>query len=102
MIVLGASMDSKLLKEAVAAHHKAIAGVDANGVLTQADYTAVNAGIGKIIASAPQSKVMDVYNSFAKILDPAVGNNLFTSFSKGADALGAYQALMAFKDVVKA
>lgn len=105
MIVLGASMDGKLLKDAVGAHHKAIAGVDAKGVLTEADYKAVTAGIGKIIASAPQSKVMDVYNSFAKILDPSVGNNLFSMFSKGAagaDALAAYKALLDFKEVVKA
>jgi len=105
MIVLGATMDSKLLKDAVKAHHDAIAGVDAKGVLTAADYAKVNGAIGKIIASAPQSKVMDVYNSFAKILDPSVGNNLFSSFSKGAagaDAIAAYRALMEFKDVVKA
>jgi len=105
MIVMGANMDPKLLKDAVGAHHKAIAGVDAKGVLSQADYTAVNAGIGKIIASVPTSEVMNVYNSFAKIVNPAVGNNLFVMNSKGAagaDAIAAYTALMEFKDVVKA
>jgi len=105
MIVMGASMDGKLLKDAVEAHHKAIANVDSKGVLTASDYEAVNAGIGKIIASVPASKVMDVYNSFAKILDGSVANNLFSSFSggeAGADAIAAYKALMDFKDVVKA
>eukprot|EP00929_Paragymnodinium_shiwhaense_P054020 TRINITY_DN2707_c0_g2_i5.p1 TRINITY_DN2707_c0_g2~~TRINITY_DN2707_c0_g2_i5.p1 ORF type:complete len:320 (-),score=106.63 TRINITY_DN2707_c0_g2_i5:182-1033(-) len=105
MIVMGASMDGKLLKEAAQAHHKAIVGADANGVATAADYEAVNAALGKIIASVPQSQVMDVYNSFAKILPPVVGNNLFSMFSKGAagaDAIAAYNALLQFKDVVKA
>merc|ERR1712232_832123 len=101
MIVMGASMDGKLLKEAAAAHHKAIGGVDGKGVLTAGDYEAVNAALGKLIASVPQSQVMDVYNAFAKILNPTIGNNLF-QFSKGADAIGAYKALLEFKDVVKA
>jgi len=105
MIVMGASMDGKLLKEAAEAHHKAIASADANGVTTAADYEAVNAALGKIIASVPQSQVMDVYNSMAKIFSPVVGNNLFNTFSKGAasaDAIAAYQSLLQFKDVVKA
>merc|ERR1711967_58000 len=96
MIVMGASMDGKLLKEAAEAHHKAILSADSNGVTTAADYEAVNAALGKIIASVPQSQVMDVYNAFAKILPPVVGNNLFSMFSKGdagADAIAAYNAL---------
>merc|ERR1711862_374358 len=68
MIVMGASMDGKLLKEAAEAHHKAIGGIDTKGVLTAADYEAVNAGIGKLIASVPKSEVMDVYYAFEKIL----------------------------------
>merc|ERR1712232_1054441 len=101
MIVMGASMDGKLLKEAAAAHHKAIGGVDAKGVLTSGDYEAVLAGLGKAIASVPQSQVMDVYNAFAKTLPPVVGNYAFNTVN-GADAVGAYKALMSFKDVVKA
>merc|ERR1712224_772234 len=101
MLVMGASMEGKLLKEAAEAHHKAIAGVDSKGVLTSADYEAINAALGKAIASVPQSQVMDVYNAFAKILNPVVGNKMY-EFSKGADALGAYKALIDFKDVVKA
>merc|ERR1719217_1870196 len=102
MLVMGASMDGKLLKEAAEAHHKAIAGVDSKGVLTAADYEAINAGLGKLIASVPQSQVMDVYNAFAKIIgNGVVANNLF-QFSKGADAIGAYSAFLKFKDIVKA
>lgn len=101
MITMGAAMDGKLLKEAAAAHHKAIGSIDANGVTSAADYTAVNAALGKLIASVPQSQVMDVYKAFEKSLNPIVGNYLF-QFSKGADAVGAYKALIEFKDVVKA
>jgi len=101
MIVMGASMDGKLLKEAAEAHHKAIGSVDSKGVTSAADYGAVNAALGKLIASVPQSQVMDVYNAFAKILNPVIGNNLF-QFSKGADAIAAYKGLLEFKDVVKA
>merc|ERR1712226_1586614 len=100
-LVMGASMDGKLLKEAAEAHHKAMGSVDSKGVTSAADYGAVNAALGKLIASVPQSQVMDVYNAFAKILNPVIGNNLY-QFSKGADALGAYKALIEFKDVVKA
>merc|ERR1712107_470890 len=96
MIVMGATMDGKLLKEAAAAHHKAIGSVDAKGVTSAADYEAVNAALGKLIASVPQSQVMDVYNSFAKILGSGVvANNMF-QFSKGADAIGAYSAFLKF------
>merc|ERR1712137_1527818 len=76
MIVMGASMDGKLLKEAAEAHHKAIGSVDANGVTSAADYAAVNAALGKLIASVPTSKVMDVYNAFSGIVSPQIPNNL--------------------------
>jgi len=103
MIVMGASMDGKLLKEAAEAHHKAIANIDSKGVLTAADYEAVNAGIGKLIASVPRGEVMDVYNSFARILGDKgglVGANMI-KFSN-PDAIEAYKAFLQFKDVVKA
>jgi len=101
MIVMGAKMDGKLLKEAGAAHHKAIGSVDSKGVTSAADYEAVNAALGKLIASVPQSDVMAVYNSFAKTLNPSVANYNFASVN-GPDAINAYKALMQFKDVVKA
>merc|ERR1712211_233787 len=59
MIVMGSAMDGAALKEAAMAHVKAIDGVDAKGVLSQSDFEAINAGLGKAIASVPTSKVMD-------------------------------------------
>jgi len=101
MIVMGASMDGKLLKEAAEAHHKAIGSIDAKGVTSAADYAAVNAALGKVIASVPQSQVMDVYNAFAKTLPPIVGSKVFSTVN-GADAIGAYKALIEFTGAVKA
>merc|ERR1711862_788835 len=69
-IVMGADMDQKLLREAAAAHHKAIGSVDAKGVTSAADYEEIIASLGKLIASTPRSDVMDVYNAFAKIVNP--------------------------------
>merc|ERR1712151_1098567 len=68
MIVMGAAMDGAALQEAAKAHVKAIDGMDAKGVLSQADFEAVNAGLGKAVASVPTSKVMDVYNAMAKVI----------------------------------
>merc|ERR1712190_400903 len=68
MIVMGAAMDGAALKEAAKAHVKAIEAMDAKGVLSQADFEAINAGLGKAIASVPTSKVMDVYNSMAGLI----------------------------------
>merc|ERR1712039_646098 len=90
-----------LLQEAAMAHHKAIGSVDAKLVTSEADFKAVNAALGKVIASVPTSKVMDVYNAFGKILIPEVPNYLYSSV-KPNDAQAAYQALLKFKDVVKA
>merc|ERR1712224_628789 len=101
MLVMGASMDGKLLKEAGEAHHRAIGSIDSKGATSAADYEAINAGIGKLIASVPRSQVMDVYNAMAKLLPTGtVQNNMF-QFSKGADAIAAYDAFLNFKDVVK-
>merc|ERR1712137_971919 len=102
MIVMGSAMDGAALKEAAMAHVKAIDGVDAKGVLTQEDYAAINAGLGKAISSVPTSKVMDVYNAMAKLVgDSPVPNKLFSTVNPN-DALAAYNALLEFKDVVKA
>merc|ERR1719271_1935233 len=101
MIVMGATMDGKLLKEGAAAHHNAIGAIDAKGVTSEAAYEATLAAIGKMIASVPASQVMDVYNTFAKILSPTVGNYNYNTVAAG-DAIAAYKALMQFKDVVKA
>merc|ERR1712232_1383306 len=100
-LVMGAAMDGAALKEAAEAHHKAIGSIDASLVTTQSDFEAINACLGKAIASVPTSKVMDVYNAFSGILSPVVPNYLFSSVNPG-DAQKAYNALLEFKDVVKA
>merc|ERR1712050_115679 len=100
-LVMGASMDGALLKDAAKAHSKAIGSVDGNLVTSAADFQAVNAALGKAIASVPTSQVVDVYNAFGKIVNPVVPNYLFSSVNPG-DAQAAYAALLSFKDVVKA
>jgi len=101
MIAMGAAMDSKLLAAGADAHHKAIQGLPANGVCSEAQLTAINAAIGRMIASVPESTTMDVYNSMAAIVDPKVPEYLMSTV-KEADAKAAYAALIDFTSVVKA
>merc|ERR1712048_913489 len=100
-LVMGAAMDGAALTEAAEAHHKAIGSIDAKLVTSASDFEAVNAGLGKAIASVPTSKVMDVYNAFGGIVSPVIPNYLYSSVNPN-DAQKAYNALMEFKDVVKA
>ena len=101
MIVMGAAADPKLLKAAASAHHKAIGSISgANGVTSKADWDSVNAALGRVIASVPESMVMDVYNSVKGITDPQVPAYM-KSLVDGADAENAYEGFLAFKDVVK-
>jgi hypothetical protein len=102
MIVMGSAMDGAALKEAAQAHVKAIEGMDAKGVLTQGDFEAINAGLGKAIASVPTSKVMDVYNAMAGVIGSSPVPNKLYSTVNPQDAQAAYTALLEFKDVVKA
>merc|ERR1712107_790666 len=83
-LVMGASMDSKLLKEAAEAHHNA-----------------VNAALGKVFASVPTSQVMDTYNAFAKLVDGSVPAKLSSSVNP-SEAVRSYDALVEFASVVKA
>merc|ERR1712178_493142 len=99
-IVMGSAMDGNLLKAAAEAHHKAIGSIGGKGVTSAADYEAVNAALGKVIASVPNSKVMDVYNAFAKVVPGTVPNKLF-SMVNPLDAQAAAKAFYEFKDVVK-
>lgn len=99
---MGAQADPKLLKAAADAHHKAIGSISGpNGVTSKADWEAVNAAIGRIMASVPEKTVMDVYDAVAKITDPGVPAYLKSTVN-GADADKAYEAFLEFKDVVKA
>merc|ERR1712217_728449 len=101
MIVLGSQADPKLLKAAAEAHHKAIGSASgANGVTSKADWEAVNAALGRVFASVPESMVMDVYNSVSAITDSGAPAYL-KSLVNGADAEKAYSAFLEFKDVVK-
>merc|ERR1712039_1068045 len=75
-LVMGAAMDGAALKEAANAHVKAI-------------------------GSVPTSKVMDVYNAFAKVVPGTVPNFLYSTVNPN-DAQAAYRGFLEFKDVVKA
>ena len=101
MIVMGAKMDGNLLKAAAEAHHKAIGSIDATGVTSAADYEAVNAAIGRLVASVPKTTVMDVYNSMAGVVDSTVTNNMFSKVNP-LDAVAATKGFYTFKDVVEA
>merc|ERR1712187_840662 len=89
MIDMGAAMDTKLLKAGADAHHAAIGGLSANGVLSESQLTAINAAIGRMIASVPESKTMDVYNSVGALVDSKVPAYLMSTV-KEADAKAAY------------
>merc|ERR1711979_58214 len=92
--------DSKLLKAGVEAHHKAI-GSAGSGVTSKADFESINAAIGRMIASVPESKTMAVYDAFSALVGADVPAYLMSTVNE-ADAKKAYGALMDFKDVVKA
>merc|ERR1719158_2507340 len=100
-IVMGSAMDGNLLKQAAEAHHKAIGSIDATGVTSAADYEAVTAALGRVIASVPQSKVMDVFNAFGDVAGGTIPNNLFSMVNPLA-ASAAAKAFYEFKDVVSA
>merc|ERR1712127_873162 len=67
---------------------------------SRADWDSVNAALGRVIASVPESMVMDVYNSVKGITDPQVPAYM-KSLVNGADAEKAYEGFLALKDVVK-
>jgi len=102
-IDMGAAMDPASLIKGVDAHHQAIASAlnNAKGVTSEADFERINAALGHMIASVPESKVMAVYNAFGALVSPDVPKYLMSTV-KAADAEAAYAALMKFKDVVKA
>merc|ERR1712176_59120 len=66
-----------------------------------AQLTAINAAIGRMIASVPEPKTMDVYNSVSGLVDSQVPAYLMSTV-KEADAKAAYAALVDFASVVKA
>merc|ERR1711967_201526 len=83
------------LKAAADAHHKAIGSISgSNGVTSKADWEAVNAALGRVFASVPESTVMDVYNSVSSITDSGVPAYL-KSLVNGADADAALGRVVA-------
>jgi len=105
MIAMGSKMDSAALQEAAMAHVKAIEGMDSKGVMTQDDFKAILAGIGKTVASVPRSSVMDVYHEVGKLVGgPLSGIPQYLYLQKNtnpADALAAYDSFLDFKDTVR-
>jgi len=99
-LVMGAAMDPAELKKGVLAHSAAIKSIDKDGVTSLKDFTAINAAIGHMVASAGEAKTMGVYNAFKELL-PAEVPTYLKSTVNGKDAEAAYKALMEFKDVVK-
>merc|ERR1712228_933423 len=82
--------------------HKAIGSLTGNNpVLSKADFESINAAIGRMIASVPESKTMAVYDAFSALVGADVPA-YFMSTVNEADAKKAYGALMDFKDAVKA
>merc|ERR1712228_865938 len=69
--------------------------------LSKADFEAVNAAIGRMIASVPESQTMGVYDAVAALVPAEVPKYLMSTV-KEADAKKAYEAFLTFKDVVKA
>jgi hypothetical protein len=102
MIVMGSEMDGAALREAALAHAKAINGMDEKGLLSQGDFAAINAGLGKAIASVPTSKVMDVYYAMSSLVGDSPVPDFLYSKVNPQNAQAAYNALLDFKDVVKA
>merc|ERR550539_1953621 len=103
MIVMGAQMDWAALKEAALAHVGAIQRMDSKGVLTQDDFEAVLAGLGKAIGSVPANTVMAVYNQMSTLAGQGSGIPAYLFAKQNPDdARAAFRALLDFKDTVRA
>lgn len=101
-LIMGAAMDPAALKTGVLAHSKAISSIDANGVTSQQDYTAILKAIGHMVKSAGESKTMDVYDAGKELIPATSGVPAYLmSTVKAEDAQAAYSALIQFTDAVK-
>ncbi|CAK0827757.1 unnamed protein product [Prorocentrum cordatum] len=103
MIVMGANADAVLLTMAAEANHKAILNIGAskNGAASRAAWGEVVAALGRVIASAPEETVTDVYNAIAAIAHPGVPAYL-KSMAKGSASDAACAGFLEFRDVVRA
>merc|ERR1739847_168407 len=73
----------------------------AGGVCSEAQLTAINAALGRMIAPVPESTTMGVYDAVGGLMDPKVPAYLMSQV-KESDARAAYNALVEFAGVVKA
>merc|ERR1719243_266064 len=94
-------MDPALLQAGATAHHNAIINLPADGMCPENKLAEILAALGRMIASVPEAKVMDVYNSVGALVDPKVPAYLMSTVNEG-DAKAAYNALVEFTKVVKA
>ena len=62
-------MDPDILKKEVMAHHKAVGAVtEANPVIPKGDFESIIAEIDHMIASVPDSEIVDAYNAFSAVM----------------------------------
>merc|ERR1719235_2561719 len=91
----------ELIKAGCGSHRAAMTGLPKDGVCSESELTAILADIGRMIASVPEAKTMDVYNTVSALVDPKVPEYLMSKVNE-ADAKAAYEALLEFVEVVKA
>merc|ERR1712217_74141 len=101
IIDMGAAMDAELVKAGCEAHHAAIVGRSRSGVCSMGAMAEIYATIGRMIASVPESKTMEVYEAVKALVDPRVPEYLMAKVNE-KDAKAAYEALIEFTEVVKA
>ena len=102
IILMGAATDSAALREGGMAHLKAIGSTDGKGVTSLADYTAVSAAIGHMVASAGGAKTMDVYKAIDAFKHDNDVRPYMMSKMNAAGAKAAYSAFLEFKGAVEA
>merc|ERR1719235_2961448 len=91
----------ELIKAGCGSHRAAMTGLPKDGVCSESELTAILADIGRMIASVPEAKTMDVYNTVSALVDPKVPEYLMAKVNE-ADAKAAYEELLKFVEVVKA
>merc|ERR1719353_1194103 len=69
IIDMGVTMDMELIKAGCGSHHAAMTGLPSDGVCSESELTAILADIGRMIASVPEAKTMDVYNTVSALVD---------------------------------
>merc|ERR1740138_489613 len=93
IIDMGASMDPNLVKAGCEAHHAANVDLPSSGVCSEAELTEIYAAIGRMVASAPESKTMGVYDAVSALVDPKVPEYLMSKVTE-SNARSAYAALL--------